>query len=91
MADPGFRSSSPSARLDGFFADEVRFVEYNAESPAGMAYNDVLVAIFERLPAMKAFRKRRRARPLRVAKRQLSVLRRAHKKPVGTIAMREAS
>ncbi|HEY6115317.1 MAG TPA: hypothetical protein VI172_05110 [Candidatus Dormibacteraeota bacterium] len=37
MADPGFRSSSPSARLDSFFAGEVRFVEYNAESPAGMA------------------------------------------------------
>ncbi|HYK97744.1 MAG TPA: hypothetical protein VEU77_05070 [Candidatus Acidoferrales bacterium] len=88
VADPGFRAASPSSRLDGFVTDGViRYVEYNAESPAGMAYNDVLVAIFERLPAMKAFRKRRRARPLRVAKRQLSVLRRAHKKPVGTIAI----
>ena len=37
LADPGFRSSSPSSRLDSFFADEVRYVEYNAESPAGMA------------------------------------------------------
>ncbi|TMC41109.1 MAG: hypothetical protein E6J28_00005, partial [Chloroflexi bacterium] len=51
MADPGFRSSSPSVRLDSFFADEVRFVEYNAESPAGMAYSDHLAAIFARLPA----------------------------------------
>src|SRR5262245_27331875 len=42
MADPGFRSSSPSVRLDSFFADQVRFVEYNAESPAGMAYSDNL-------------------------------------------------
>src|SRR2546430_4208595 len=33
MADPGFKFSSPSVRLDSFFADEVRFVEYNAESP----------------------------------------------------------
>src|SRR5205823_8575287 len=57
MADPGFRSSSPSVRLDSFFADEVRFVEYNAESPAGMAYSDNLAAIFARLPVMKAFRK----------------------------------
>ena len=88
VADPGFRAASPSARLDGFVTDGViRYVEYNAESPAGMAYNDVLVAIFERLPAMKAFRKRRRARPLRVAKRQLGVLRRAHGKRLGTIAI----
>ena len=88
VADPGFRAASPSSRLDGFVSDGViRYVEYNAESPAGMAYNDVLVAIFERLPAVKAFRKRRRARPLRVAKRQLGVLRRAHGKRIGTIAI----
>ncbi|HEX2646059.1 MAG TPA: hypothetical protein VHO95_02425, partial [Candidatus Dormibacteraeota bacterium] len=53
-ADPGFASSSPSARLDSFFAGEVRFVEYNAESPAGMAYSDNLAAIFTGLPVMKA-------------------------------------
>jgi uncharacterized circularly permuted ATP-grasp superfamily protein len=88
LAGPGFRASSPSSRLDGFVSDGViRYVEYNAESPAGMAYNDVLVAIFERLPAMRAFRKRFRAKPLRAAKRQLTVLRRAHGKPIGTIAI----
>jgi len=88
LADPGFRAASPSSRLDGFVTDGViRYVEYNAESPAGMAYNDVLVAIFERLPAMRAFKKRRRARPLRVAKRQLTVLRRAHGRRIGTIAI----
>ena len=88
LADPGFRAASPSSRLDGFVTDGViRYVEYNAESPAGMAYNDVLVAIFERLPAMRAFKKHRRARPLRVAKRQLSVLRRAHGRRIGTIAI----
>ena len=88
LADPGFRASSPSARLDGFVTDGViRYVEYNAESPAGMAYNDVLVSIFERMPSMKAFRKRFRATPLRAAKRQLGVLRRAHGKPIKTIAI----
>ena len=88
VADPGFRAASPSSRLDGFVGDGViRYVEYNAESPAGMAYNDVLVAIFERLPAMKAFKRRRRARPLRVAKRQLAVLRRAHGTRIRTIAI----
>jgi len=88
LADPGFGASSPSSRLDGFVSDGViRYVEYNAESPAGMAYNDVLVSIFEKLPAMRAFRKRYRAAPLRAAKRQLTVLRRAHRRPIKTIAI----
>jgi len=77
MADPGFRSSSPSARLDSFFAGEVRFVEYNAESPAGMAYSDNLAAVFGRLPVMKAFRKRFRGRFLPTRGRQLRSMLRA--------------
>ncbi len=71
LADPGFTHSSPSVRLDSFFADEVRFVEYNAESPAGMAYSDNLAEIFARLPVMKAFRKRFRGRFLPTRRRQL--------------------
>ncbi|HEY3195932.1 MAG TPA: circularly permuted type 2 ATP-grasp protein [Candidatus Dormibacteraeota bacterium] len=77
MADPGGRSSSPSARLDSFFAGEIRFVEYNAESPAGMAYGDHLSAVFERLPVMKAFRKRFRGRFLSTRRRQLAAMLRA--------------
>ena len=77
MTDPGFRSSSPSARLDSFFAGEVRFVEYNAESPAGMAYSDNLAAVFGRLPVMKAFRKRYRGRFLPTRGRQLRSMLRA--------------
>jgi uncharacterized circularly permuted ATP-grasp superfamily protein len=77
MADPGFRSSSPSARLDSFFAGEVRFVEYNAESPAGMAYSDNLAAVFGRLPVMKAFRKRFRGRFMPTRGRQLRSMLRA--------------
>ena len=88
IADPGFRASSPSSRLDGFVTDGViRYVEYNAESPAGMAYNDVLVAIFDRMPALKAFKRRYRVRPLRAARRQLTVLRRAHGRPIRTVAI----
>ena len=79
MADPGGRSSSPSARLDSFFAGEIRFVEYNAESPAGMAYGDHLSAVFERLPVMKAFRKRFRGRFLSTRRRQLAAMLRAFK------------
>ena len=77
MADPGFRSSSSSVRLDSFFADEVRFVEYNAESPAGMAYSDNLAAVFAQLPVMKAFRKLFRGRFLPTRRRQLSAMLRA--------------
>ena len=77
MADPGLKFSSPSVRLDSFFADEVRFVEYNAESPAGMAYSDNLAAIFARLPAMKAFRKRFGGRFLPTRRRQLRSMLRA--------------
>ena len=71
MADPGFKFSSPSVRLDSFFADEVRFVEYNAESPAGMAYSDNLAAIFTGLPVMKAFRKQFRGAFMPTRRRQL--------------------
>jgi hypothetical protein len=74
MADPGFRFSSPSVRLDSFFADQIRFVEYNAESPAGMAYTDNLTEVFKRLPVMKAFRKRFRGEFMPTRRRQLSAM-----------------
>jgi hypothetical protein len=77
LADPGYRSSSPSSRLDSFFAEEVRYVEYNAESPAGMAYEDSMASVFARLPVMRAFRKRFRLRPLPVRRRQMDVMLRA--------------
>ena len=74
LADPGFKSSSPSVRLDSFFAGQVRFVEYNAESPAGMAYSDNLAAIFAGLPVMKAFRKQFRGRFQPTRRRQLGAM-----------------
>ena len=77
LADPGFRSSSPSSRLDSFFADEVRYVEYNAESPAGMAYGDQMTEVFQRLPVLRAFRRRYRLRTLPTRSRQLSTMLRA--------------
>lgn len=77
LADPGVRSSSPSARLDGFYSDRLRYVEYNAESPAGMAYSDNLSEVFADLPVMRAFRKRYRLRALKVRDRQLAVMLRA--------------
>src|SRR2546430_1489118 len=56
--DPGFRDPSPVSRLDAFFVGEsggLRFTEYNAETPAGGAYNDVLTETFYGLPIMREF------------------------------------
>src|SRR5205085_8652534 len=79
LADPGCRSSSPSSRLDSFFGGEVRYVEYNAESPAGMAYGDNMADVFAALPVMKAFRKRFRGRFPATRQRQLATMLRAFK------------
>jgi hypothetical protein len=67
MVDPGFEEPSPSARLDSFWSErDWRFVEMNAESPAAIAYEDVLAEVFQQLPVMKEWqaRGRYRARPL---------------------------
>ena len=81
LVDPGFRASSPSARLDGFVGEDgiIRFVEYNAESPAGMAYNDELSAVFAALPVMKAFKKKHALTGFPVRAKQLGILRRARR------------
>ena len=69
--DPGFREPSPVSRLDAFFAADaadpqagLRFTEYNAETPAGSAYNDVLTELFFGLPVMREFLRRWELRPL---------------------------
>ncbi len=56
--DPGFRDPSPVSRLDAFFvgeSDGLKFTEYNAETPAGAGYNDVLAEMFYGLPVMAEF------------------------------------
>lgn len=56
--DPGYAAASPTSRLDAFFAggeDGLKFTEFNAETPAGAAYNDALSKAFMSLPAMQAF------------------------------------
>lgn len=56
--DPGRALPSPVGRIDAFFDEAGRHfhvTEYNAETPAGSAYGDVLTEIFQGLPAMRAF------------------------------------
>ena len=65
--DPGFREPSPVSRLDAFFTADsggLRFTEYNAETPAGGAYNDVLTEAFYGLPIMREFLRDFDLRPL---------------------------
>lgn len=57
MIDPGFEEPSPSIRLDSFWSErDWRFVEINAESPAAIAYEDVLADLFLELPALIEWR-----------------------------------
>jgi uncharacterized circularly permuted ATP-grasp superfamily protein len=65
--DPGFAAASPTSRLDAFFVDGgkgLRFTEYNAETPAGAAYNDALTEVFEAMPVMREFQRHHYLRPL---------------------------
>jgi hypothetical protein len=65
--DPGFRDASPVSRLDAFFVGErggLRFTEYNAETPAGAAYGDLLSEVFLALPVMREFLRTHTVQPL---------------------------
>ncbi len=58
--DIGFKVPWTTSRLDSFYQPdtrELRFVEYNAETPAGMAYEDQLAHAFLRLDVMRRFKK----------------------------------
>jgi hypothetical protein len=65
--DPGFRAASPTSRIDTFFVTEqggLRLTEYNAETPAAQAYNDVLSEVFQALPVMREYLRRFEVRAL---------------------------
>src|SRR6266702_1762187 len=56
--DSVFRAPSPTSRVDTFFVHGrggLRLTEYNAETPASPAYNDVLAEVFYGLPVMREF------------------------------------
>jgi hypothetical protein len=64
---PGFRSPSPTSRVDTFFVTErggLRLTEYNAETPASPAYNDALSDIAYGLPVMREFLRQYEVRSL---------------------------
>ena len=55
--DPGYPTASTASRVDAFLLpDGLHFAEYNAESPAGVAYTQRLAELFDSLPVMARFR-----------------------------------
>ncbi len=84
--DPGFVSPSPTSRVDTFFVSErggLRLTEYNADTPASPAYNDILTEIFYGLPVMREFLRRYEVRPLLARHSVLHVLLDAYQQWVG--------
>ena len=66
-----------TSRLDSFYSLEhntLQFIEYNAETPAGMAYEDVLAETFLDLPVMKSFQQKYSVQPLKVRHQLLDAL-----------------
>ncbi len=59
--DKGAKAPWSSSRLDTFYIVEnrtLKCVEYNAETPAGIGYGDVLGEVFAQLEPMKRFQER---------------------------------
>jgi hypothetical protein len=89
LDDPGFPWPSPVSRLDAFFAgdDGLQFTEYNAETPAGPSFNDVLTEVFYALPAMREFTRHWDVRPLPARHNVLHALLAAYEAWSGTRAV----
>ncbi|MCC7431573.1 hypothetical protein IT568_12065 [bacterium] len=56
--NPGYEPIGITTRFDSFLTENsYKFVEFNVEVPAGIAYNDVMLENFMELPAMQEFQK----------------------------------
>ncbi|MBI3943909.1 MAG: hypothetical protein HY326_12905 [Chloroflexi bacterium] len=80
--DRQYHTPSPTTRLDAFFIPEdgttaapgLAFVEYNAETPAAIAYEDGLSQAFLEIPLMRQFNRKYYTRPLPARHQLLQVL-----------------
>lgn len=73
--DPGYPEFSVTSRMDSFLlGGKVRFVEYNAESPAGIGYNDIMQDVFLATDLMKEFLREYPCQPLYTSDRLLKSL-----------------
>ncbi len=76
----GYGTNIPTARLDSFFCRHedgrvnLNFVEFNGESPAGMAYGDVMAELFLELPIMERFQQEYHVEPILARQSALDAL-----------------
>ena len=81
---PGYARSSPSARLDSFLTPSAyQFVELNAESPAGIAYSEMLEEVFLELPLMQKFQEKWTLRRFQARQKLLDTLLACHREAGG--------
>ncbi len=81
---PGYARSSPSARLDSFLTPSAyQFVELNAESPAGIAYSEMLEEVFLELPLMQKFQEKWTLRRFHARQKLLDTLLACHREAGG--------
>ena len=64
--EPGFTPPWPTSRFDSFYVsdDELKFTEFNSETPAGAGYSDALADLFYGLPAFRDFQRDYHVYPL---------------------------
>ncbi len=74
--DPGYPSPDASGRLDAFlnFRGDFSFVEYNADSPGGLLYGDVLSEIFMEMEVIREFARRYPVRRIGIRPQILNTL-----------------
>jgi hypothetical protein len=74
--DPGFSAPDASGRLDAFFDSqgEFHFVEYNADSPGGLLYGDVLAETFLETQVVREFMRKYPLRRIEIRPRILETL-----------------
>jgi uncharacterized circularly permuted ATP-grasp superfamily protein len=53
--DPGYDDATVVSRLDAYFSELPRVLEYNADSPAGMSYQAGQASLMRGLPVMSRF------------------------------------
>jgi hypothetical protein len=84
--DPRYDSPTPVSRLDSFLSHDgtLHFVEYNAETPAGAGYEDVLAEAFLDLPVMQQFTRRYSVRKIPVRGKTLETLLECYRQWGGT-------
>ncbi len=64
--EPGFNHPSPTSRFDSFFVSEqdLKFTEFNTETPAGAGYSDALSDVFYGLPVFQEFQRQYDVKPI---------------------------